>query len=226
MKQFGKSLSSEDVAEAALNDERNVLAELRVEQNLTRSVSSREGPAAFATAFYFVRYNFFKLNFLVGSRSSPDEVTWAGLVRNLWEELGGRSGTSHNQLYRQFLNEVGVRSESDLIEPPFAARFNSRWENHCVNAPFDDALAAIAIYEILDQPDYKLLLNIMRGAGLHKRALLFFEVHAKAEHFDLFSDTMAFLLRTREGQTSISRALSFVRSSQEQMWKGLLHHLQ
>lgn len=219
-------LGSEDVARIALNDERLLLERLDVKRKLERIVSSPRGCAAFATNFYFVRYNFYKLNFIIGSRSSPDENYWSGLVHNLYEELGGVHGKSHNELYREFLREVGVSSELDLTEPAFAVTFNRNWEDHCITAPFIEALTAIAIYELLDQPDYKLLLDVMQGAGISQNGLRFFQVHACAQHFELFEETVVRLLTNEDQQIAISRACSFVNSSQKQMWSGLLAQLE
>ena len=214
-----------DFEQMVLNNESRVLEELQVKPHLLRLIASPEGCQAFARAFYFIRYNFYRLNFIVGSRSGPDEIFWSGLVQSLYEEVGGGGSKSHNELYRDFLKEVGVKSERGLKQPAFAVRFNQAWEEYCINAPFEEALAGVAVFEILDQPDYALLFNVMKEAGISKRGLRFFGVHAQAQHFDFFQEIVARLWKHKRGQRSLLKAASFVNSSQRQMWSDLLNHL-
>jgi Iron-containing redox enzyme len=212
-------------AQKVLEEELLLLNNLEVETNLKKLLVSPTGCQAFARAFYFVRYSFYRLNFIVGTRSGPDETLWSGLVHSLHEEVGGLGGKSHNELYRDFLREVGVKSEQDLKQPVFAARFNQAWEGYCSTAPFEEALAGVAIFEILDQPDYALLFRVMKDAGISTKGLRFFEVHAQAQHFDFFQEIVVRFWKHKHSRSSLLKAASFVNSSQRQMWSGLLSHL-
>jgi len=213
-------------AERVLGKESTLLAELRVRQRLGEQLNYPRSRRAFASSFYFVRYGFYRHNFIVGARSGPDETFWAGLVQNLVEELGGFVSPTHNALYRHFLEEAGVKCDARLRQPVFAARFNRRWENYCRKAPFVQALAGIAVYEILDQPDYALLLEVVKKAGVGPKGLQFFEVHAHARHFELFEGSMQQLWKHRQGRRALVGAARFVNDTQRMMWTGLLSHLE
>ncbi len=219
-------MDERDFAERVQQDETELLIQLNVAGRLKGLLASPVGLTDFASSFYFVRYGFYRLNFIVGARSGPDELFWGGLAGNLAEELGGFKTASHNALYRDFLSEAGVPTEKGLRQPRFTIRFNRHWEHFCAKAPFPEALAAIAVYEVLDQPDYALLLGLMRGAGVGKRGLVFFEVHAHAKHFDLFEGSMSQLWKSSKGRGALHKAAHFVNSTQGMMWNGLLGHLE
>jgi hypothetical protein len=209
-----------------LREEGELLSELALRKRLLRLLCDRRQLARFAKSFYFVRYGFYRLNFIVGARSGPDETFWSGLVLNLAEELGGFRTPTHNALYRSFLSEAGISSEKGLLEPRFAALFNRRWEHFCAKAAFAEALAGIAVYEVLDQPDYALLLEVMKNAGVGRKGLHFFEVHAQARHFDLFEGSMSQLWKSPKGREALRKAACFVNKTQRMMWDGLLRHLE
>ena len=142
------------------------------------------------------------------------------------EELGGKSGVSHNQLYRDFLKSIGSKPEAELKCPAFARDFNDRWEEFARNAPLIESLAAIAIYEILDVPDYQMLLELLERAKIPEEGLIFFRVHANAHHFAMFEDTVAWILTQEGGQEAFDRAQDFVFETQRKMWIGLTECLQ
>jgi pyrroloquinoline quinone (PQQ) biosynthesis protein C len=220
MKTISNVLVNEIVCE-----EEYILSELAVETDLNNLSINLEGLRNFAESFYFVRYDFCRLNFIVGERCCSNEFLWAGLARNLYEELGGKGGVSHNQLYRDFLSSVNARPEKSLQEPEFAHQFNLAWETFCREAPLSEALSAIAIYEIFDVPDYQLLLRVMKKAGIPQRGLRFFQVHAVANHFEMFEDVMAWLGEQESKKGDFKRAKEFVFHTQTKMWRGLIEHL-
>jgi pyrroloquinoline quinone (PQQ) biosynthesis protein C len=202
------------------------LEQLSVKEELQRISQSKEGLKSLATAFYFVRYDFCRLNFVVGARCCSHESLWGGLARNLYEELGGKKGVSHNQLYRDFLVSVDAPGEDDLQEPEFAQQFNFAWDKFCRESSLAEALAAIAIYEIFDVPDYQLLLQVMQEAKVKQTGLHFFQVHAVAQHFEMFEETMTWLFEQEGGEAAFQKAKEFVFQTQTQMWSGLIDHLQ
>ena len=219
-------LSLRSFREDVTKREFDVLGSLDVERRLTNVILRPTGLKKFAEAFYFVRYDFYKLNFMVGSRCPPHEQFWKGLALNLLEELGGREGPTHNQLYRDFLTTVGLGDEQQLREPPFAQGFNREWQMYCANAPLVHALAAIAIYEILDNTDYAMLLRVIRAAGITGVGARFFRVHAEAEHFEMFEDILSRFSEGKEGASTLQEANQFVIGRQRNMWEGLLSHLE
>ncbi|NJM71217.1 MAG: iron-containing redox enzyme family protein [Scytonema sp. RU_4_4] len=221
-----KTRTFSDLVESIIAKEESILSELDLEHYLDNTMSQKDGLKRFAEAFYFVRYNFTRLNFILGERcGANEEFLWAGLAKNLMEELGGIKGPSHNQLYRDFLSCVGIHSEKSLREPIFAYQFNASWEKFCRDASLPEALSAIAIYEIFDKPDYALLLRVIEKAGVAKRGLRFFTVHAVAEHFNLFEDTISWLSKQEKGEEIISNGINFVFRTQRMMWAGLLNTL-
>lgn len=208
-----------------IQQETSLLSNLNVQERLSKILETDAGRTAFAEAFYFVRYDFYRLNFIVGARSDSHERNWTGLVHSLYEEAGGVNGRSHNQLYRDFLAEAGIESEYTLKTPTFARKFNKSWEDYCVESPFAEALSGLAIFEILDRPDYAMLLEVVKSTGVSPKGRLFFRVHAEAEHFDFFEEIVCSLGKSVAGRKSLENAAEFVNQNQKQMWKGLLRYL-
>ena len=217
--------SSEDFLQQVSASEKALLAALGIERKLKTYLTSRPSLTRFAEAFYFIRVHFVKINFIVGARCPTHELHWGGLAHNLMEELGGDVGPSHNELYRWFLNDAGIADENSLTCPEFAAYFDKKWEDYARNAPLEDALGAIAVYEIFDNPDYQMFLNVMSHSGVSDRGLIFFKVHAKAAHFELFWEYFRHASNQPGGGKAIQRATDFVLQTQREMWSGLLDHL-
>jgi pyrroloquinoline quinone (PQQ) biosynthesis protein C len=207
-------------------NEEHIIQELMLDEELGDIVMTPAGLRRFSEAFYFVRYDFCRLNFIVGERCCNNELLWSGLARNLYEEMGGKNGISHNVLYRDFLSSVGAGEESTLKEPEFARQFNASWESFCREASLAEAISAIAIYEIFDVPDYQLLLRVMKKAGVAQQGLKFFHVHAVANHFEMFEDVIPWLQTQEGGEAAFSKAREFVFHTQTKMWRGLVDHLQ
>jgi pyrroloquinoline quinone (PQQ) biosynthesis protein C len=214
------------LVKSIIAQEESILNELEVEHNLYKLIIQKEGLKNFAEAFYFVRYNFCRLNFILGERCGNNDFLWRGLVRNLLEELGGQKGISHNQLYRDFLDCVGIHSEDSLQDSIFSYQFNASWEKFCRDAPLLEAIAAISVYEVLDKPDYALLLRVLEKAGIAKQGLHFFQVHANAEHFEMFEDVISWLSKQEKGEEIINNGRNFVFRTQRMMWAGLLNTLE
>ena len=225
MLSFDASTTAATLAEAVVRAETDLLAELRVERRLANVLSTEAGLRNFAETFYFVRYDFCRLNFLVGARCGANDRFTTGIVRNLCEEHGLLRGRSHNQLYRDFLDAAGACPESCLHEPDFAARFNARWHLHCTEAPLPQALAALGVYEVLDNPDYALLLRLVKRVAVHKSGMPFFAVHASARHSELFADLIAEFLDNDADRSHVDKAARFVIDTQRRMWCDLMSHL-
>jgi Iron-containing redox enzyme len=209
-----------------IKEEEVILRELLLENELTYLGCGEENLKRFAQTFYFIRYDFCRLNFIVGERCGIDERLWSGLARNLYEELGGKSGVSHNKLYQNFLDSVGCHQPELTEQPEFTYQFNRDLESYCREAPLPEALSAIAIYEIFDIPDYQLLLRVMKKSGVPQRGLKFFQVHAVANHFELFEDIIPWLREQDSGEDSFNRAKDFVFHTQTKMWRELVEYLQ
>jgi pyrroloquinoline quinone (PQQ) biosynthesis protein C len=203
-------------------EEEAILKELDIENRLYKAVDTSYGLKQFAKVFYFIRCDFPTLNFIVGERCGVNEFLWSGLAKNLIEELGNGNTPSHNQLYRNFLSCVEVSTEDLAKEPLFSFQFNETWRKFCREAPLEEALSAIAVYEIFDQPDYKLFLRTMQKAGVSEAGLHFFHVHAAAEHFEMFEDIVSWLREQPGGKDAFARGKEFVIKTQKKMWLGLI----
>ncbi|NJO93538.1 MAG: iron-containing redox enzyme family protein [Hydrococcus sp. RM1_1_31] len=164
-----------NLVKEVIAEEEAILIELDVENRLCEVVTKSEGLKQFARLFYFVRCDFPTLNFIVGERCGTNEFLWSGLARNLIEELGDGKAPSHNQLYRNFMDCVGASTKDLVDEPLFSSKFNENWRKFCRESPLEEALSAIAVYEIFDQPDYKLFLRAMQKAGVPEAGLDFFK---------------------------------------------------
>ena len=206
--------------------EEAILHELRVKERILEHAQTPEGLSRFAAGFYFIRVNFVRLNFILGARCPNHELYWSGLALNLMEELGGEKGPTHNELYRWFLQAAGIPNEENLLCPSFAAAFDEEWDSYCRETPLLEALGAIAVYEIFDNPDYRMLLEAMQGAGVGERGLIFFRVHAKAEHFELFEKFFEHANQTPAGVSALHRATEFVVNAQRKMWSNLLEWME
>jgi hypothetical protein len=219
-------MTDKSVKHIAVEAELSLFAELNIHHRLEFILSSKAGLAKFAEGFYFVRYGFYRTNFIVGSRCPPHEQYWAGLTKNLLEELGGGITSPHNQLYRIFLREAANKEENELREPDFAKEFNHRWETYCQTVPVTEALVAIGVYEALDNPDYDLFFQLMKDIGLNESALEFFAVHAKAHHYEIFEDIVFKVSASEQSGETAKAAIAFVIETQKYMWKNLLSWLE
>jgi pyrroloquinoline quinone (PQQ) biosynthesis protein C len=205
--------------------ESDLLRDLCVADRLHVALQDKGGLQRFAESFYFVRGQFVRFNFLVGARCPMDEVYWAGLTQSLMEELGGPGCVSHNELYRRFMVDAGAATAA-LSPPQFTVEFDRSWEQFCQTAPLEEAVGALAVYEILDNPDYGMLLEVLSTLGVSERGLRFFRVHAEARHVTFFADFWTHVAAVGGGTESQERAAEFVVDSQRKMWAGLLAHLE
>ena len=211
-----------------VNKELLLLQQLDVEKRFKKIVSDKYGLGLFAKEFYFLRCNFYKLNFIVGAKCPPHEKYWSGLTENLVEELGGEFKITHNQLYRDFLWEAAELKEEDLVTPPhYTITFNGSWEGYCIERDFEEGLLAIGLYEALDVPDYELMERALRATtNLSEKGLRFFTVHAKAQHYSMFENIID-EIQDREGKTDlVAQATNFVIKTQRFMWTNLLQNLE
>lgn len=218
---IGKSLK-----DRVVEMESQVLADLDVEKRLQKVVGTTEGMSLFAEAFYFIRYDFCKLNFIVGAKCPPHEKYWSGLVKNLLEELGGGMFKTHNQLYRDFLLETTGKKENMLAQPKFAQDFNEMWELYCKQNSYKHGLLAIGLYEALDNPDYQLLYTCVKYANVSDLGSKFFVVHANADHYEMFEDIIEEIDEGEDTKKLEEEVLCFVIETQKYMWESLLEWLE
>lgn len=214
-------------ARSVIEAEQRLVDESRIRESLRRVAGSLNGVRAFAAAFYFIRSNFVRHNFILGSRLDRHERMWAPIVKNLVEELGGAEGTqpTHNELYRRFLESFGL-NEAELAPDPFAVSFDEMWTSFVRDAEIKEALLALGVYELLDGPDYSFMRDELRaGKATSECALEFFEVHSEVRHFEMFEDAFEDIFADEASLEKLRRATVFVLETQKTMWQHLASHL-
>ncbi len=205
--------------------ELEILSSNNVLDRLRRVCSTRDGLQTFAIQFYPIRYSFVQLAFAVGSRAPMHESYWYGLAKNLYEEGGEENKTAHNELYRKFISSIGLDPNMEVPETILSRSFNKTWFDFVLRAPIEQAIAAIAVYEIIDSPDYSALYEALREHS--SLDLKFFEVHSVAEHFSMFNSFFSKYL-SKEGNSleDFVPVADFVLNHQDFMWKELLSSIE
>jgi len=202
--------------------EQEVLSENKVVERLKAACATLEGLQIFAMEFYPIRYSFVQLAFTVGARAPMHENYWYGLAKNLFEESGENDKLSHNELYRVFLDSIGLEANMQVPETKLSRSFNSTWFDFVKNAPIEDAIAAIGAYEIIDSPDYSALYSALRDSP-ESVDLTFFRVHSVAEHFSMFDSFFkSYIEQSGRSIDDFIPVAEFVLSHQEAMWIDLL----
>lgn len=206
--------------------ELQTIATLGVVERLRRVANIEGGIQKFGIAFYPIRSSFVRTCFIAGSRCQMHEVLWSGLARNLYEEAGGGVTPAHNELYRRFLRSVGVFSDDGIEELPFSVEFNQAWRSFASEKPVEEAILAIAVYEIFDRPDYRAFVDAFEGVN-DRWDLEFFKVHAGVEHFEMFTPFVEwFYAKFPDAELRFHHVADFVLGKQERMWAGLLETLE
>ncbi len=214
-----------EMASAIETSELATIDELQLVDRLHAYVQAPDGISLFAKLFHPIRYSFVHVNFIVGARQEMHEIFWAGLARNLYEEAGGGITSAHNELYRNFLRSIGLQTDHAIREVGFSRQFNRSWRRFARHEPVDRAVLAVAIYEILDRPDYISLYKGLSGIN-PKWDLEFFKIHSLVEHFDMFSEFVEWYFDHKEtAQADFDQVADFVLGTQKQMWSGLLARL-
>lgn len=171
--------------------------------------------------FYHIRGHFHKFLWLLGNKAPSKQIKHQ-ILHNIEEEFGN-DNPSHEQLYFNFANALGLDIENEFIfekhNLPFVRKFNLghlEWlnENNWLGK-----WATFSAYERLDNIDYGKLLNLARSFGATEESLTFFIVHNKADHFD---QTYSGLIDAWEtDQDKVVAAFNFIGTHQLNMWKSL-----
>jgi hypothetical protein len=206
--------------------ELEAINEIAVIPRLRHVVENNDGVRRFARTFHYIRYSFVHLNFIIGSRQEMHEILWSGLATNLYGEAGGGVTVAHNELYRRFLRTIGIRSDQDIEELNFSKIFNCLWRDFARSAAVEEAVLAVAIYEILDRPDYTALYKALTGVD-ETWDLEFFRIHSIAEHVGMFFEFLAWFFEHFDDAISrFDKVSNFVLKVQKDMWLGLLAELE
>lgn len=175
----------------------------------------------FAKVFYHLRGHFSEFLWLMGN-FAPNIETKNVILKNISEEFG-EARLSHEQLYFDFSVALQADIQQEIVTEEnyteFARKFNKGHIQWLLEHSWNEKQAAFSAYERLDNIDYPHLLRLATSFNLPKKALLFFEVHTKVEHFDV---TEPFLkaIWDKDPQ-SIFNGFSFIYSHQLKMWHNL-----
>lgn len=177
----------------------------------------------FANLFYHARGHFYKFLWCLGSRSS-ELTTKNKVLENIKEEFGEEK-KSHEQLYFDFAQAVGVSLEKEIYEEKFYLPFLRDFDKNHIkwiveNSGESSKFALFSAYERLDNIDYANLLNLVKGMGVTSpRALTFFIVHSNASHFERLNPE---LNRIWEVDChKVVSAFQFIYLNQLEMWQKL-----
>lgn len=175
----------------------------------------------FCKVFYHLRGHFHDFLWLMGN-FAPSLDAKNIFLKNIGEEFG-ENRHSHEQLYFDFANALQVDILQELITEShyteFARTFNKGHIKWLLQHTWNQKLSAFAAYERLDNIDYPQLFGLADSFSLSKKALLFFEVHTKVEHYDAAKNLLS-QIWTDEPE-SIIEGFTFIYSHQAKMWEDL-----
>ncbi len=152
---------------------------------------------------------------------APSEAAASGLLRNLQEEVGSATQSSHPELWKDFAEGLGVaRDEFDRTEFRTASKdLKSQFTKSCL-ASFAKGLGTLYAYEsqvpaIADQ----------KVAGLEKfydlkdeKTLSFFKVHSTADQFHS-AEVAGWIDQLSDGEAAEAKAAC--EDSAKALWKFL-----
>lgn len=183
---------------------------------------TRQQKQHFAQVFYHIRGHFHDFLWLVGNRT-PDKRTRDAILENIHEEWGGDYGKSHERLYFDFAQSLGVDVSQECWTEesylPFTREFNRGHLRFLATSDWDSVYAALSAYERLDNVDYADLEKMAKAMGTGGDALLFFTVHSQVEHFDMVSQDLEPIWN--RNPEAVRNGYEFIGRHQNRMWRNL-----
>lgn len=153
---------------------------------------------------------------------APDKKSKDLVLYNFSEEFGGHS-PSHEELYFYFTKDLGIFASQEVMDQqyylPFFKRYNEELLTWLRNHDWDDCISAFSAYERLDNADYSNLYEVAKKLGASNKGLIFFKIHAKAEHFTATVEVLNHVWKRNE--EIVKKAFAFIGEHQAKMWKNL-----
>jgi pyrroloquinoline quinone (PQQ) biosynthesis protein C len=141
----------------------------------------------FTQAFYHQRAHFVNFLWYLGN-VAPDSKSKQMILNNIKDEFGGERGFSHEQLYLNFAESMGVDLTNEFIDPqyylPFLKDYNQGHLQWLHNHDWHHQLSSYAAYERLDRIDYLNLKTVAQAMGATGKAMTFFNVHIYVKHYE------------------------------------------
>lgn len=188
--------------------------------DLTKNLT-HEKKQEFARIFYHARGHFQDFVWYIGNHAA-DGITKEIIIKNIEEELNF-SARSHEQLYLDFANSLGVDISDDLLDEkfyvPYIKDFNYGQIRWLHEHDADERFAALSAYEKLDNIDYKYLLDLAKSMGVSKEGQRFFKVHTLVEHFEPTLSKLEEIWHI--APEKVEKAFDFIGSHQIEMWKNI-----
>jgi Iron-containing redox enzyme len=175
----------------------------------------------FAKIFYHARGNFFELLWFLGSLA-PHAGYKKVLISNIAEEFGANS-PSHEQYYFDFVAELGIDMQLEILRKKYyidsVKKFNSNFLEQVLTQKYAVSWSILSAYEVLDNVDYTLLYDLVKGFGVSARALRFFTIHSKVAHFETTEELLEKIWE--EDRESVYKGFNFIMRNQLEMWENL-----
>lgn len=179
----------------------------------------------FIKIFYHIRGHFHDVLWYMGNHA-PNAQAKQMILENISEEFAIH-GRSHEQLYFDFADSVGVNLNEEISTEqhylPFVSEFNKGHSQWLRDHGWDDNLTIFSAYERLDNIDYISLYNLAESFGLTKRDLVFFSVHKHVQHFDNTFDNLCNIWS--KYPIKIKAGFDFIGNHQINMWKKLSNEI-
>jgi hypothetical protein len=179
----------------------------------------------FARVFYHARGHFIDFLWFLGNFSNSKEIKDM-VINNISEELNG-SAQSHEIMYVNFAKELGVDLEPELLNknsyPDFIKQFNAGHIEYLASNNQENRIAAFAAYERLDNVDYMWLYSCAKTMTESKKALLFFLIHTRVEHFAPVEKHLEEIWQNNPD--SVIDGFNFIADHQINMWKNLGNYI-
>jgi len=153
---------------------------------------------------------------------APDWRSKEIIVENIKEELGG-NGRSHEQLYIDFAESLGVDLIHEYVEeetyPKFARNFNKCIRKWFQANEWDTCISTFAAYERMDNFDYNALLSLAKTFDVSENTLIFFKVHSQAKHFEQVSEVLLPVWEKKPNK--VKEAFTFAANQEIEMFQNL-----
>lgn len=191
-------------------------------QELTSQWSSVQ-KQLFVKLLYHQRAHFDDVLWYMGC-FAPDAKTKEVILENIRDEFGG-NGPSHEKLYLDFAENIGLDLTYELLEEksyyPFLREYNLGHLKWLRENDWNHRLAAFAALERLDNLDYVVLRNVAISLGASKTSLVFFNVHICVAHFEEIEQYGAFTELWQKDPDVVRHAFNFIGNYQIGIWEKI-----
>lgn len=182
---------------------------------------SHEQKVFFAKAFYHARGHCNDFFWFVANHGTYEMKQL--ILDNTVEEYGGNQGKSHELLYYEFANALGVDLTDEVVNEtthlPFMHEYNRGHLRWLAAHDPGSLLAAFSAYEKLDNPDYTHLYDLVKSFGVEGWGLVFFDVHRHVEHYEATTHMLDNIWKT--SPEKVMGAFAFIGEHQIDMWQQL-----